>query len=74
MNAEYKISGKTIVTERLVLRPFTQSDLADFFEYAKVEGVGEMAGWQHHASIEKTQEVLDGFIAKDKTFAIISFP
>lgn len=70
MNASYKINGKIIETTRLVLRPFTQSDLAEFFEYAKVEGVGEMAGWPHHESIEKSQEILDGFIAEDKTFAI----
>ena len=48
MNAEFRINGKEIETERLVLRAFRQSDLEDFFEYASVDGVGEMAGWQHH--------------------------
>ena len=70
MNAEFKIGGTIIETDRLILRPFQQSDLQDFFEYASVEGVGEMAGWPHHESIEKTQEILNMFIEGDHDFAI----
>ena len=71
MNASFKIGGVTLETERLILRPFRQEDLQDFYEYASVEGVGEMAGWRHHGSIEKSQEILDMFINEDKTFAIV---
>lgn len=71
MNANFKIGGLVLETERLTLRPFKQSDLRDFNEYASVPGVGEMAGWKHHETIEKTQEILDLFIQEDKTFAIV---
>ena len=71
MNANFEIGEVVIETERLVLRPFMQSDLHDFNEYASVPGVGEMAGWKHHETIEKTQEILDMFIKEDKTFAIV---
>ena len=71
MNANFKINGLTIETERLILRPFKQSDLDDFFEYASVEGVGEMAGWKYHENKEKSQSILDLFITEDKTFAIV---
>ena len=71
MNANFKITGVQIETERLLLRPFQQTDLQDFHEYARVEGVGEMAGWKHHESLQKTQEILNDFIAHDKTFAIV---
>ena len=71
MNATFKISGTIIETERLTLRPFEQSDLDDFYEYASVEGVGEMAGWKHHENKEKSQSILDLFITEDKTFAIV---
>ena len=71
MNANFKINGIVIQTDRLILRQFKQEDLKDFFEYASVEGVGEMAGWRHHESIEKTQEILNDFIKEDKTFAIV---
>ena len=70
MNAIFRIGEVQIETERLILRPFKESDLADFYEYASVNGVGEMAGWQHHKSIDKTAEILDRFINEDKTFAI----
>ena len=70
MNASYKINGTVIETERVILRPFKASDLADFFEYASVEGVGEMAGWCHHESIDESKVILDRFISEDKTFAI----
>ena len=71
MNAVFTLNGLTIETERLILRPFRQDDLQDFYEYASVDGVGEMAGWQHHETIEKSQEILDMFIREDKTFAIV---
>ena len=70
MNAEFHLNGKTIETDRLILRPFEQSDLDDFFEYASVEGTGEMAGWHHHQDKQKSQEILDLFISEDKTFAV----
>lgn len=60
-------------TERLILRHFNQNDLEDFYEYAKVEGVGEMAGWRHHQSIEESQQILERFIndKDEETFAIV---
>ena len=39
MNANFKINGKEIETKRLILRPFKQQDLEDFYEYAKVDGL-----------------------------------
>ena len=70
MNAEFHLNGKTIETDRLILRAFVQTDLDDFFEYASVEGTGEMAGWHHHQDKQKSQEILDLFISEDKTFAV----
>lgn len=71
MNAVFKINGIQIETDRLLLRAFKQSDLDDFYEYASVEGVGEMAGWRHHQSKEESQKILDSFISQDKTFAVV---
>ena len=70
MNAEFHLNGKTIETDRLILRAFVQTDLDDFFEYASVEGTGEMAGWHHHQDKQKSQEILDLFISEGKTFAV----
>lgn len=70
MNAEIDITGITLTTGRLTLRPWRKSDIDDFYEYASVEGVGEMAGWAHHRSKDETQAILDMFIAGKKCFAI----
>ena len=71
MNAKFDITGITIETERLILRPWTLDDLDDFFEYASVPDVGERAGWNHHKDKEESLKILNGFIEKKKTFAIV---
>ncbi|MDO5021836.1 MAG: GNAT family N-acetyltransferase [Eubacteriales bacterium] len=71
MNAEIDIRGVKLYTPRLTLREWDMSDLEDFFEYASVKGVGEMAGWSAHKNTEETQEILNSFIEQKKTFAIV---
>lgn len=71
MNADFEINGLVIETERLILRKFEAGDLQDFYEYASVPGVGEMAGWSHHESVEESQKILTVFIEENKTFAIV---
>lgn len=70
MNACFTINGKVIETERLILRAFRHADLEDLYEYASIEGVGEMAGWRHHESIDESESILNSFIDEDKVFAI----
>ena len=70
MNASIDITGIVLKTERLILRPWRQEDLEDFYEYASVDGVGQMAGWLPHESKEVTQTILDSFITHKKTFAL----
>lgn len=71
MNAYVDISNTILETERLVLRPWKLEDVEDFYEYASVDGVGQMAGWQPHESIEKSQMILNSFIEGKKTFALV---
>lgn len=68
---EIDIRGVVLKTERLVLRAFEELDLNDFYEYAKVDGVGECAGWKHHESIEESKRILNMFIAEHRTFAVV---
>ena len=70
MNAPVDATNIRIETPRLILRPWKESDLQDFYEYASVDGVGEMAGWNHHQSVEETQRILGLFISGKKTFAL----
>lgn len=71
MDALIDVSDIKIETRRLILRPFSQADLADFNQYAQVPGVGEMAGWKHHESIEESQCILNMFINEKKTLAMV---
>ncbi len=71
MSFSINISETTLKTDRLILRPFQQSDLQDFFEYACVDGVGQMAGWMPHQTTEVTQMILDEFIEKKNVFAVV---
>lgn len=70
MNAAIDISSVRLTTARLILRPFEEKDLIDFNEYARVDGVGQMAGWLPHQSMEKSAAILSMFIAEKKTFAL----
>ena len=48
MNKQIDITNVVLKTNHLTLRPFRDSDLQDLYEYAKVDGVGQMAGWAPH--------------------------
>ena len=71
MNAVIDLKDVILETDRLILREWQESDLNDFFEYASVDGVGQMAGWQPHKNIEESKFVLDMFIREGKTFAVV---
>lgn len=62
---------KTLETERLILRNWQEKDLDDLYEYAKIPGVGEMAGWPHHEDKEVTKSILKDFIEKDEVYALV---
>lgn len=70
MNASIDITGVRLETARMVLRPWREGDLADLYAYARVDGVGQMAGWLPHGSLEESREILDRFIREKKTFAL----
>jgi len=70
MDIPFDVTGIEIETERLLLRPFAEADLEDFYAYASVPGVGEGAGWPHHESIETSRGILQGFLEKKDNFAL----
>ena len=47
-----------IYTERLILRPWMESDLEDMYEYSCDERVGPYAGWAAHKSILEAKQAL----------------
>ena len=70
MNKPIDITGVVLTTARLTLRTWRESDLEDFYAYASVAGVGEMAGWNHHRSREESRAILSHFLEGKRTFAL----
>lgn len=70
MDINIDISNIVIETDQMILRSIAKTDLADFYAYTSIPGVGEMAGWQHHESIETSKRILDKFIAGKNVFAL----
>ncbi len=70
MNAPVDVTHIRLETDRLILRPWRESDLEDFFAYASVPGVGEMAGWVHHETLEESRAILNLFLRGKKTLAL----
>ena len=42
-------------TERLILRPWGETDAEECYKYAKDPLVGPVAGWLVHTSVENTR-------------------
>ncbi len=70
MNKEIDITGVMLKTDRLILRPWKETDLEDFYEYASVDGVGQMAGWTPHKDMEESKRILSHFIDGNHVFAL----
>lgn len=71
MDFKFSVEGITLETDRLLMRPWLPSDLQDFHAYARVPGVGEMAGWPHHRSMEETKTILRQFMAAGEVLAVV---
>lgn len=70
MDIKVDFTDLKIKTDRLILRAFDDKDLEDFYAYAKTPGLGEMAGWAHHESIEESKKILRQFKANKDVLAI----
>ena len=70
MNKHIDISNTVLTTQCLILRPWRESDLEDFYEYASVDGVGQMAGWMPHRDMEESRRILSHFIKGKHIFAL----
>ena len=70
MNKQIDITGVVLTTSRLTLRPWRESDLSDFYEYASVDGVGQMSGWNPHRNLDESKAILSRFIEGKHVFAL----
>lgn len=58
-------------TERLLLRPWQESDAKDLYRYASDPKVGPIAGWPVHTSVENSLEIIQNVLSEPETYAVV---
>lgn len=61
----------TFETERLILRPWLESDAEDLYRYASDPQVGPAAGWPVHTSVENSREIIRAVLSAAETYAVV---
>ena len=57
-------------TERLMLRPWSESDAESLYEFAKDSRVGPIAGWPVHTNVENSRQIIKDVLSADETYAM----
>ena len=57
-------------TDRLILRPWKETDAESLYEYAKSPEVGPVAGWPAHINIDDSIEVIQKVLSQPETYAV----
>lgn len=57
-------------TERLVLRPWTETDAAGLYKYARDKRIGSAAGWPPHKSVEESAEIIRTVFSQEGVYAV----
>ena len=60
----------TFETERLILRPWKDSDAESLYKYAKDPEVGPIAGWPIHTSVDNSLEIIRTVLSANETYAV----
>lgn len=58
-------------TERLILRPWAETDAEALYRYASDPQVGPAAGWQPHTSVEDSRQIIRDVLSAPGTFAVV---
>ena len=57
-------------TDRLILRPWEESDAEDLYEYAKDDRIGPPTGWPAHTSVRNSLDIIRTVLAAPETYAV----
>ena len=59
-----------LITQRLILRRWEESDAEDLFKYASDPDVGPIAGWPPHQSVDESREVIKNVMSGKEAYSI----
>ena len=57
-------------TKRLILRPWSENDAEELYNYASDPEVGPPAGWPPHTSVENSREIIRTVFSVPETYAV----
>ena len=60
-----------IETERLILRPWQESEAGILYKYACDPDIGPIAGWMPHTSVENSLEIIRTVFSAPETYAVV---
>lgn len=60
-----------LITERLVMRPWSEEDAEDLYKHAKNPNIGPIAGFPPHKNVEDSLKVIRTILSKDNNFAVV---
>ena len=60
-----------LVTKRLILRAWQESDAESLYKYAQNPAIGPVAGWPPHTSVEDSLNVIRTVFAAPETYAAV---
>ena len=61
----------TIETERLIPRPWEETDAGDLFAYASHPDIGPITGWEAHTSEAYSREIIRTVLSAPETYAAV---
>ena len=59
-----------LTTERLILRPWLETDAESLYKYAKDPDIGIPAGWPPHKSVEESLDIIKNVLRGEESYAI----
>ena len=62
---------KEMLTKRLILRPWQETDAEALYKYAQDPAIGPVAGWPPHTSVEDSLNVIRTVFAAPETYAVV---
>ena len=70
MTAPFDVTGVRLETDRLILRPWEEKDLPDFFAYTGDAAVAPGMGWTCVESMDMARKFLAVYISKKESLAL----